>query len=170
MDPVATLRRMLEAIIAKEWEEARNALDDLMEWSDSGGFLPDTILLSTAEEIGATLPDEPERWEPKAGTDKGCMEDHDPKDCTFQGYGHCPGCCTDYYIEDGKRKASRVDPAKFGEHKYRGAPHYTSDCEYECGCWAGPHRSGGPVNPFGPCPKNPKVLAVDDPAGALGVD
>lgn len=173
MDPVATLRRLIEAIIAKEWEEARNALDDLMEWSDSGGFLPDTVLLSVAEEIGATLPDEPERWEPKAGTDKGCMENHDPKDCTFQGYGHCPGCCTDYYIENGQRKKSRVDARKFGLHDYPGAPKpldgecWTSDCKHGCGCWTGPHNSGGPVDPFGPCPNNPRNIKFIPPPNGV---
>lgn len=29
-------------------------------------------------------------------------------------------------------------------------------CKYGCGCWAGPFRSGGKVDPFGPCPNNPK--------------
>lgn len=39
-------------------------------------------------------------------------------------------------------------------HEYPLAPHSTSDCAYQCGCWAGPLRSGGPdgVDPFGECP------------------
>jgi len=59
------------------------------------------------------------------------------------------------WFEDGKVKISNVDPKKFGKHKY--AEHDgTSDCEYGCGCWMGPCRSGGKVDPFGPCPNNPK--------------
>lgn len=85
----------------------------------------------------------------------GEINQHDPKDCEFEGFGHCPGCCTDYYIESGNRKSSRVDARKFGPHHYPDAPDGTSDCKYGCGCWAGPHNSGGPVDPFGACPKNP---------------
>ena len=48
-------------------------------------------------------------------------------------------------------------PKKYGGHKY---PDHegTSDCEYGCGCWMGPCRSGGPtgLDPHGTCPKNPK--------------
>ena len=60
------------------------------------------------------------------------------------------------WVENGKFKTSKVDPEKYGSHCYPGAPDLTSDCEYECGCWAGPFRSGGPVSPWGPCPKNLK--------------
>jgi len=57
--------------------------------------------------------------------------------------------------EDGVMHTSNVDPKKFGKHKY--ADHDgTSDCEYGCGCWMGPSRSGGKVDPFGPCPNNSK--------------
>lgn len=44
---------------------------------------------------------------------------------------------------------------EYGKHKYAEAG--TSDCEYGCGCWMGPARSGGPtgLDPFGKCPKNP---------------
>lgn len=45
---------------------------------------------------------------------------------------------------------------EYGGHKY--ADHdRTSDCEYGCGCWMGPTRSGGPtgLDPGGVCPKNP---------------
>ena len=48
-------------------------------------------------------------------------------------------------------------PKEYGGHKY--ANHDgTSDCEYGCGCWMGPARSGGPtgLDPGGTCPKNPK--------------
>ncbi len=44
----------------------------------------------------------------------------------------------------------------YGPHKY--ADHDgTSDCEFGCGCWAGPARSDGPtgLDPFGRCPNNP---------------
>ena len=66
----------------------------------------------------------------------------------------------------------KTEPYKYEyPHKYPGAPGhnpdnlgdcFTSDCEYGCGCWAGPSRSGGPdgVNPFGNCPKHPTVLAL----------
>jgi len=46
---------------------------------------------------------------------------------------------------------------EYGKHKY--ANHGgTSNCEYGCGCWMGPARSGGPVglDPFGACPNNPE--------------
>jgi len=39
---------------------------------------------------------------------------------------------------------------------------FTSDCEYNCGCWMGPSRSGGPngIDPFGKCPNNPKGNSI----------
>lgn len=53
-----------------------------------------------------------------------------------------------------QKSANLVSPKKFGPHKY--ADHDgTSDCEYGCGCWMGPCRSGGDVDPFGMCPNNP---------------
>uniref|UniRef100_A0A6M3L9S0 Uncharacterized protein n=1 Tax=viral metagenome TaxID=1070528 RepID=A0A6M3L9S0_9ZZZZ len=44
----------------------------------------------------------------------------------------------------------------YGNHNYPTAPHQTSDCSFNCGCWAGPSNSGGPagVSPFGKCPCN----------------
>ena len=41
---------------------------------------------------------------------------------------------------------------------------YTSDCAYECGCWMGGSRSGGPdgVDPGGECPKAPKAEKVGE--------
>ncbi|MEK9184750.1 MAG: hypothetical protein AAB866_01115 [Patescibacteria group bacterium] len=47
-------------------------------------------------------------------------------------------------------------PKEYGKHKYPN-PDGTSDCQYGCGCWMGPSRSGGPtgLDPFGICPKNP---------------
>ncbi len=47
---------------------------------------------------------------------------------------------------------------KYGPHKYSGHDH-TSECEYACGCWAGPSNSGGPLglDPIGgACPMNPE--------------
>ena len=62
-----------------------------------------------------------------------------------------------WYEYSGMKHAKTVDQTKFGPHKY--ADHDgTSDCQYGCGCWMGPSRSGGPVNPFGACPKNPKSI------------
>jgi hypothetical protein len=59
-----------------------------------------------------------------------------------------------WFEADGMH-TSNVDPKKFGHHKY--ADHDgTSDCGYGCGCWMGPTRSGGEVDPFGACPNNPK--------------
>ncbi|MEK7159180.1 MAG: hypothetical protein AAB766_01620 [Patescibacteria group bacterium] len=45
---------------------------------------------------------------------------------------------------------------EYGEHKYDVGVG-TSDCAYNCGCWMGSTRSGGPVglDPFGVCPNNP---------------
>jgi len=61
---------------------------------------------------------------------------------------------TVWFEEDGMH-TSNVNPKEFGPHKY--ADHDgTSDCKYGCGCWMGPSRSGGKVDPFGPCPNNPK--------------
>ena len=59
------------------------------------------------------------------------------------------------WFEEGNIHTSKVDPKKFSSHKY--ADHDgTSDCQYGCGCWMGSSRSGGKVDPFGPCPNNPK--------------
>lgn len=80
---------------------------------------------------------------------------HKPEDCAYHKLGICPECGTRWYIEDGDLKHSYVDPDKFGLHDYPAKPHRTSNCTYGCGCWAGPVRSGGPVDPFGPCPRNP---------------
>ena len=61
----------------------------------------------------------------------------------------------DTWVENGKlRHAPAVDPKTHGDHHYPGSG--TRDCFYGCGCWAGPARSSGPVDPFGPCPNNPK--------------
>jgi hypothetical protein len=56
-----------------------------------------------------------------------------------------------------------IDAVRYGAHAY--TLDGTSDCAHGCGCWMGPYRSGGPVDPFGPCPKNP--LPVQDTTPAL---
>ena len=61
----------------------------------------------------------------------------------------------DVWIESGEMQhAPIVDTKLFGPHDYKNLP-MTSDCEFGCGCWMGQTRSGGPINPFGACPKNP---------------
>ena len=60
------------------------------------------------------------------------------------------------WVENGEHKhAPKVKPARFGPHDYPNEDG-TSDCKFGCGCWMGPARSGGPTDPFGACPKNPK--------------
>lgn len=61
----------------------------------------------------------------------------------------------DWWHESGVKHAPKVDPSRYGSHNYPGAPDHTSDCSHGCGCWMGPARSGGPVNPHGRCPNNP---------------
>ena len=51
--------------------------------------------------------------------------------------------------------APEVDKNIYGPHDYE-KERGTSDCRYLCGCWMGEARSGGPVDPFGSCPKNRK--------------
>ena len=60
---------------------------------------------------------------------------------------------------NGMKTCKKVDPKKFGPHKYQ--QEGTSDCAYGCGCWMGSCRSGGLVDPFGKCPNNP--LAGEQP-------
>ena len=67
----------------------------------------------------------------------------------WESQGH-----TVWYEYSGIKHAPVVDKAKFGNHRF--ADHDgTSDCKYGCGCWMGPSRSGGPVDPGGRCPNNP---------------
>ena len=61
----------------------------------------------------------------------------------------------DIWYENGMQHAPVVDKDKFGSHNFIGMYDFTSDCEHGCGCWMGPSRSGGPVNPWGACPNNP---------------
>lgn len=73
------------------------------------------------------------------------------------------------WFEDGVEKTSpAVNTDKFGSHLY---PYDggTSDCVYGCGCWMGPCRSGGPVDPFGMCPKNPRASAASPQLSCLSV-
>ena len=80
--------------------------------------------------------------------------------CRWKKAGH------DVWVEDGEVcHAPKVPPELFGSHDY-GDHDGTEDCRYGCGCWAGPTRSGGPVNPFGPCPRNPKANAQVQPSPA----
>jgi len=64
-----------------------------------------------------------------------------------------------WHQHGGMKHAPRVDPEVFGPHSY---PHQdgTSDCSHGCGCWMGPTRSGGPVDPMGACPENVKAGQV----------
>jgi len=58
------------------------------------------------------------------------------------------------WYEDGRvMHAPGIPSGVFGPHDYKSKG--TSDCANGCGCWAGPARSGGPVDPLGPCPRNP---------------
>lgn len=51
--------------------------------------------------------------------------------------------------------APKIPEELFGPHSYE--EYCTSDCAHGCGCWMGDSRSGGPVDPFGPCPMNPMM-------------
>lgn len=58
------------------------------------------------------------------------------------------------WIEWGKwYTARKVNPKKFGPHRYDGWDRHTGNCS--CGCYMGRHDSSGPVDPFGACPNNP---------------
>ena len=56
--------------------------------------------------------------------------------------------------------APMVDPETHGKHDYYW-PGDGSECRHGCGCWMGLDCGGGPVNPCGPCPKNPKKEGGD---------
>lgn len=47
-----------------------------------------------------------------------------------------------------------LDRSMFGPHDY--GEKNSGRCRHECQCWMGNFTSGGPVNPMGPCPKNPR--------------
>jgi hypothetical protein len=65
-----------------------------------------------------------------------------------------------WYERSGMKNAPKVDPTKFGKHDF-GDQEFTQDCSYGCGCWMGSSASGGPVNPFGPCPNNPHPVLLN---------
>ena len=68
--------------------------------------------------------------------------------CKWRKEGHA------VWVEGGKVKhAEKIPKTLFGPHGY--VDDGTSDCSFGCGCWAGVCRSGGPVDPLGPCPLNP---------------
>lgn len=52
-------------------------------------------------------------------------------------------------------KARTVDALKFGRHDYDNAGFEKGIRDCKCGCHMGGFDSGGPVDPFGPCPLNP---------------
>lgn len=57
------------------------------------------------------------------------------------------------WCEDGIwHTAPIVDPDHFGPHRYD----ITAGGDCSCGCWMALSSSGGPVDPFGACPDNPK--------------
>lgn len=77
--------------------------------------------------------------------------------CKWKHAGHS------VWVEDCKVcHCEKVLTELFGPHDY-GKDDHTQDCAYGCGCWAGPSRSGGPVDPFGACPKNPRQPAAKPP-------
>ena len=63
----------------------------------------------------------------------------------------------DVWVDNGNVcHAPKVPSELFGDHEFGDLDH-TSNCVHGCGCWMGLTRSGGPVNPFGQCPNNPRV-------------
>lgn len=43
MDPVATLRKLLDALDTRDAQDAYDACSDLAEWIDRGGYLPTVV-------------------------------------------------------------------------------------------------------------------------------
>ena len=70
--------------------------------------------------------------------------------CRWERLGHAI-----WYENDGLHHSAKVPSELFGPHEYDrpGTPY----CRHGCGCWVGDARSGGSVDPFGPCPRNPKM-------------
>ncbi len=63
------------------------------------------------------------------------------------------------WIENGVwYSAPRVSAKKFGSHAYDNGGYEKGIRDCPCGCHMGGYTSGGPVDPFGPCPFNPKIL------------
>lgn len=60
------------------------------------------------------------------------------------------------WIENGMWcSAPIVDPSKFGEHAYGNGGYEMGIRDCPCGCFMLSSSSGGPVDPYGKCPKNP---------------
>lgn len=60
------------------------------------------------------------------------------------------------WIENGVYfTAPTVDSGKFGGHDYDNGGYARGIRDCRCGCWMVSAASGGPVDPFGACPKNP---------------
>jgi hypothetical protein len=51
-----------------------------------------------------------------------------------------------------------VDKNKFGGHAYDNGGYELGIRSCPCGCHMGSASSSGPVDPFGPCPENPRQL------------
>ena len=61
------------------------------------------------------------------------------------------------WIENGiAYKAKTVNPKKFNGHAYDNGGFEQGIRDCSCGCYMGGFSSGGPVDPFGACPNNPK--------------
>ncbi len=61
------------------------------------------------------------------------------------------------WIENGVYyTAKTVNKKKFGPHAYDEGGYYLGIHNCPCGCYMGSSSSSGPVDPFGPCPMNPK--------------
>lgn len=74
-----------------------------------------------------------------------------------------------FWIESGVwYMAPTVDKDQFGGHAYSGDGYSQGERDCPCGCHMESCSSGGPVDPFGPCPKNPKRSSTPSP-GALPV-
>lgn len=82
--------------------------------------------------------------------------------CKWKKEGHA------VWYEDGKVcHAPKIPEGIFGPHKY---PRLGSgSCEYGCGCWMGSSSSDGPVDPFGPCPKNLRIIKVKEEKKEAGI-
>lgn len=78
------------------------------------------------------------------------------------------------WVENGVRKtAPKVDADKFGRHSWaenQGEGYLFGECAYGCGCEMYQSSSKGPVDPFGPCPNNPKQPAPDAGTGEDDAD
>lgn len=77
--------------------------------------------------------------------------------CKWTKEGHA------VWVEWGVVKhAPKIPKEIFGPHDY-GEHEGTEDCKYGCGCWMGRTSSGGKVDPFGPCPNNPRKTVLTEP-------